>query len=171
MAELPVKKIKEEDLSVEKAPGLDLSDIISQTIQKTLEGLAPYLNRGGAPDTSLKEQGENIRSRIISEMNKDFDHVLNANRKYLEKLAATPESEMTVVQIPRVYAKYLGSVLPVGLNGSIISIPINNKPYAIPKVMKAKVQETLEYEDEKISFMERTGYSDVTETTQDRLKI
>jgi len=171
MADMPIKKIKESDLSVEQAPGFDLSDIIAQTVQKTIEGLAPFLQRGGAPTQSMKAEGENIRTRIITEMNKDFDYVLNANKRYLEKLANTPKSEMVVIQIPRVYAKYLGSVLPVGLNASVIAIPINNKPYLIPKVMKAKVMETLEYEDEKISFMERTGSSDITETTQDRLKI
>lgn len=172
MADDTAKKgfISEKDLEVGPVTGFDLSDIISQTIQKTIEGLAPYLGKSPS-GTTVKEESTNLRERILKEMNNDFDHVLNANKRFMGQLANTPKSEMVMVQIPRVYAKYLGSVLPVGLNGSVIAIPIDNKPYLIPKRMKEIVDKTLAYEDEKISFMERTGNSDVTETTQDRLKV
>lgn len=172
MGDAPVKKIiKEEDLTVNNVPGIDVSDIISQTIQKTIEGLAPLLNRGGASPEVVQRSGESVRRDVIREINTDFERLVNANKRFLEKLANTPKSEQVVVRIPKVYAKYLGGSLPVGLNGSIIYIPADNRPYLVPKSMKAIIENTIAYEDEKIDFMERTGNSDVAEIPQGQLKI
>lgn len=164
----PKDKLDEKDLS-RQVSVVDIGEMISTAISKTIEGMAPYMQSASQP--TVKKESENLRASIIKEMQRDFDHTVNANKRFLEKFANTPRSEMVYVQIPRVYAKYIGSVLPVGVNGSVVAIPVDNNPYLVPKVVKDIVTRCLAYEDEKISFMEASGNSDITETTVDSFRV
>jgi hypothetical protein len=164
----PNKKIRAKDIEMETT---DISEIIAKTVSKTFEQLAPYLGSGDSKQKgTLREESQNVRSRIIKEINNDFAHVMNANKRFLQGLANIPRKDLVTVRIPRVYAKQFGSVLPMGLNGSVIGIPIDNKPHLIPKVFKPFLENTLNYEDEKISFMERSGNVDMAEIPEGSLR-
>jgi hypothetical protein len=142
--------------------------IIQQTVEKTMAALLPLLQKNSAVNLDDKTT-QNVRTDIVRQINKAFDKRLESNRKFMARLASAPEKEFTKIKIPRVYAQYFGPMLPVGINGSLINIPIDNKYHKVHKIYVPIIEQTLEYEDEKISFMQRTGKNDTREVTQGSL--
>ena len=159
--------IKPEDISKEVVvpkPELDVSDIIAKTVSETFKALQPYLNQPQAPAPQMPKQkisSESVRGQIMREMSQEFDRKVNQNRKFLEKMAATPRKDMVVYTIPMVYRQWIGQTLSVSLNGSVITIPVNNRGYLIPKVYKPIIDQMLRYEDEKISYMTDNDNKDI----------
>ena len=139
-----------------------LREMISSTTSSVMKEILPLLEQS-RKDHSKELDAEMLKKRATHRMNKEFDEAVSRNKKFLEKMAKLPQSEYRTIRIPKMYRKYLGSSLPVGINGSIIYIPIDNKPHRIPKEYYALAQRKLEYEDDKNSVMESTDRSDIHE--------
>lgn len=155
-----VSKMRETEELKESGFNQDqIASLIQKTTSSVLEGLAPYLNKGAEPQA--KQTGDNVRKRVVQEWSNRFDQVKAENDKFIRSLAATPKSELVPVKIPQMYRNYFGSQLPVGLNGSIITIPINGRTQYVPKALYNIIARKLEYEDSKIAFMQDNENSDV----------
>lgn len=137
----------------------DLSQIISSTISETMKAMQSNLNQ----QAQTSEMSKSDKEKVISRINKTYDRRVNENKRFLQRLANAPESDYRYISIPRVYAKYLGSNIPVSINGSVITIPVNGKRYKVHKYYVPIIRQRIEYEDEKISYMDQTDFSDVLE--------
>jgi len=114
----------------------------------------------------IKEDYRSVQSRVIEKINKNFDNRMTKNKQFLERLYSSPKSDFVVMRIPRVYAKYFGSFLPVGLNGSVIQVPVNGQSFRIHKHFVPIIEQALEYKDQKIAFMEDTDFQDIAEVPE-----
>lgn len=142
-----------------------ISKIVGSTTAKVLEQLMPFLQQSSAPKQQVEDTVKNARERIVVEMNKEFERVVKDNRTFVERLSKAPKSDYRTISIPQVYRKYLGSQLVVGINGSIVTIPVDGRSYRVHKDFYSLIKRKLEYEDDKISTMEQTDRSDVFEVT------
>ena len=169
------KQVKEESKIVndhEKAPDAKMtssseliSKIVGDTTSKVIQELSPYLGQGGS---ELKEKqkettSKQVKQRAIREMQGAYDEAVTQNNQFMRELAEAPKSDYRTVRIPEVYRKYFGSQLVVGINGSFVTVPVNNRPHRVHKDFYSLIMRKLEYEDDKISTMERTGNNDVIE--------
>lgn len=143
----------------------DLSTIISSVVGEVLKGTKSNQNQQPSAQNS-----QDVMRNVQTRMNSAFDAVEKRNRDFLHSLAKWPKERYVSVRIPRVYRRYFGSTLPLGLSGSVIYVPVDGMPHAIPDVFVPLLERKLSYEDEKIDFMERTGKADISETTRDNLK-
>lgn len=147
-----------------------ISKLISQTTSKVLSELLPYLQNN---TNQSKEQIENttkqVKERVVRDLNSEYERVIRENRKFMTRLAQAPKSEYRSIRIPQVYRKYFGSQLVVGLNGSFVTVPVDGRPHKVHKDFYSIIQKKLEYEDNKISYMEQTGFNDVIETDRESL--
>ncbi len=114
---------------------------------------------------NVQEDLSSIQSRVVRDMNRQFDNRVRDNKQFMEKLANAPVSDYRTITIPRMFKKYFGSQLLVGLNGSVISVAIDGRPHRVHKHFLPIIRTKLDYEDQKIDFMERTDFSDVVEVT------
>ena len=130
---------------------------------KILESVANNQQPQQTANVILQEDLRSTSQKVIARMNREFDARVARNQNFMKKLADAPRSDYVIMSIPRVFAKYFGSQLPVGLNGSVIQVPINGRPFRIHKAYVPIIQQTLNYEDQKIAFMEQTDFEDVTE--------
>lgn len=144
----------------EKLQPTSMEDIIAKTISETLKAVAPLL-AGKQAEPQEEATTSSVRTKIIKKINQEYDNAVKANTKFMASLVNAPESDYVKVIIPRVYKPYFGPMLPVGLNGSLINIPIDNRPHKVHKAYLPIILQKLRYEDEKIDFMNRTGKSDV----------
>lgn len=142
-----------------------LSKIISESIATTLAKLGT-----NAPKEQVQKTTTDARKDAVRKLNAVFDGVRHQNEAFLQKLAKAPRSDFVTVTIPRVYRKYFGSQIMLGLNNSVISIPVDGKRYQIHKHFVPILEQKLQYEDEKIGFMEQTNFEDVRYVT-DKDKI
>jgi hypothetical protein len=147
------------------------AEIIEKAISKTLEAVLPLLQAYGnsQPQQQQVQQpieqilsSSDVRRQISINTMSAFDKELAENQKFIEGLANSPESDYVMFTIPRIYQKYFGSTLPASVNGSIINIPIDNKPHRLHKLYVASARARIDYEDEKVSFMSRNGGRDYT---------
>jgi hypothetical protein len=119
----------------------------------------------------VQEDYRSVQSKVIDKINRNFDDRMRRNKRFLEKMYRAPKSDYVVMRIPRVYAKYFGSELPVGLNGSVIQVPVNGQPFRVHKDFVPIINQALEYKDQKISFMEDTNFEDVAEVPEGSLSV
>lgn len=162
-----LKNVKKED------PGLMTKDQASQfvasAVSETFKMLQPYLEKN-APIQEQAKTSQDIRTRVLTQINIKFDETVRKNAEFLRGLANPKKEDIVYVTIPRIYRPYFGSMLPVGLNTSFINIPIDNRPHPIHKAFLPIVMTKLGYEDEKISFMQNTNSRDIAFTTREDLK-
>ena len=148
-----------------------LMKTIEQSVGKTLEGLIPLLNKsGGEPKERTQDALHSHRERVVREINKTFDQRMKANNEFLRKLASAPKEDFRYVMIPRVYGKYFGPTLPVSINGSTINVPVDGRRHKVHKLFVPIIKQKLDYEDEKIAFMEASNFEDVRYVDQGQLE-
>jgi len=170
------KNVAEESAILEKGktiqPEEDLiSKVISQTTSKILTELMPYLQNNGAQRTpqEIEKTTKQVKERVINQMNSEYDRVIKENKQFMTRLAQAPKSDYRNIRIPQVYRKYFGSQMVVGLNGSFVTVPIDGRSHRVHKDFYSIIQRKLEYEDNKISHMEQTEFTDVIETDRESL--
>lgn len=134
-----------------------LSELLSHVIKKDSEEGQRLMPSDRERDDVYTEKS------FMKDMELQMDRVTERNRRFMEKVAKSPKSEYVTVTIPQMYRKYFGSTLPVGVNGTIISIPVNNRPYRIHKIFVPALRQRLNYKDEKISQMTATENRDIRE--------
>jgi len=142
------------------------SDIIEKAISKTLEAIMPLLQAGLPQQSQAPVQqilsSNDVRMQVSKATNTAFDREMEENRKFLAMLATAPASDFVMFSIPRIYEQHFGSVLPVSVNGSMITIPIDNRPHRIHKLFVAPARAKIDYEDEKAAFMHKHSNNDTT---------
>lgn len=141
----------------------DLQDLIAKTIQGTIVAIAPILaqqqstpNKQGSVNTL-----QTAREQVLSDMNAQLNKAQASSAKFNKSLVEAPKSAYTTITIPKVYAKYFGPSLSVGINGNIVVIPIDNRPHRILKLHYGLAMQAINYEDEKIAYMEASGNRDI----------
>lgn len=142
--------------------------IVEKVLTKTLESLLPLLQQGAQPG-ARPVTSQDIRTEVSKNSQMLFDKEVRENQRFLEMVANLPDSEYEDFFIPRVFSRYVGSVLPVSINGSIINIPVNGQKYRIPKMHAAIARTKIAYEDEKANFMDRSNNNDIREVTRETL--
>ena len=166
-SEKKTTKVTAKDLGVKQE---STQDVVNKTVETVMASIAPYLqNNMQQPTPKKADTVSDVRSRVIRDMEAQFQKTLKANKNFANVLANLKPKDYTRIRIPRVYKKYFGPYLPVGINGIIITVPIDNNYHKIPKLYLPIIEKTLRYEDEKIDFMERTDNSDITFTTRETL--
>lgn len=169
------KNVAEESVILEKGKTIQpeddlISKVISQTTSKILTELMPYLNNGGQKTPQeIEKTTKQVKERVINQMNSEYDRVIKQNKEFMMRIAKAPKSEYRMIRIPQVYRKYFGSQLVVGLNGSFVTVPIDGRAHRVHKDFYSIIQRKLEYEDNKISHMEQTEFTDVLETDRESL--
>lgn len=169
-------KVKEKSTPKKVEPKVSQEQIAkeaaSEAVNSTLQGVMPLfqemikqLQEGNKPNRQLQGQLEeamgNQRTRVVKVIQKNLDRRINENKKFMDRLANAPRSEFAYIRIPRLYKKYFGSQLPVGLNGSTIQIPIDGRRHLVHKAYIPIINMKLEYEDQKVDYMEQSGYEDI----------
>jgi len=173
-ANTPAKKVEPRPETTEEL----MARISQESVGKTLEAVMPMFERlmsnvesgrmtpaQAKREASQSQRVMNDRQAVVNEMNREFNRQVTENKRFMEKLARSPESDYTTIRIPRVFKQYFGSALKAGLNGSVIQIPIDGRSYKIHKKFLPIIQRKLDYEDQKIDFMERSGYDDTAEVS------
>ena len=142
-----------------------ISKIVGSTTAKVMEQLLPFLNQGKETksEKEVTQTVKNVKERVVREMNSEYERVIKDNRKFMQRLANAPKEDYRTISIPRVYRKYFGSQLVVGINGSFVTIPVDGRPHRVHKDFYSLIRRKLEYEDDKISTMEQTNFEDVME--------
>ena len=143
-----------------------ISKIVGSTTAKVMEQLLPFLQGNTAKTDAEKQQTvKNVKERVVREMNSEYERVIKENRLFMERLSKAPKSDYRTISIPQVYRKYFGSQLVVGINGSFVTVPVDGRPHRVHKDFYSLIKRKLEYEDDKISTMEQTQFSDVIEVS------
>lgn len=146
-----------------------MADLIRKTTSSVLSELIPLI-QGNKPTLQQTEKTvKEARERVARQMNEEFDRVVRENRNFMLELTKAPKSDYRTVQIPQVYRKYFGSQLVVGVNGSFVTIPVDGRPHRVHKSFYNVILRKLDYEDNKISHMEQTDFSDVLEADRESL--
>lgn len=142
-----------------------ISKIVGDTTSKVIQELSPYLNQGKSEQKKeeVESTTKQIKQRVVRDMQTEYDRVVRYNNEFMKELANAPRSDYRTVRIPEVYKKYFGSQLVVGINGSFVTVPVDNRPHRVHKDFYSLIMRKLEYEDDKISTMARTGNEDVVE--------
>jgi hypothetical protein len=133
----------------------DLAEAISRTTAETFKQLQPYLSKQAEP--------AKVKEDMVSEMNRNFDVLVKQNKEFARRIAEAPRSDFRYVSIPRMFAKYLGSHVLAALNGSTISFPVDGRRHLVYKWFIPAIRQRIDYIDEKVSFMDKTDFSDVLE--------
>ena len=166
------KKVAEESAIVGTKNNEELmARLIRETTSTVLSELIPLIQQGAAPrsDKEVQQSVKQVKERVTREMNAEFDRVVKENREFMTKLARAPKSDYRSVRIPQVYRKYFGSQLVVGLNGSFVTVPVDGRSHRVHKDFYSIIMRKLDYEDNKISHMQETDFSDVFEADRDSL--
>jgi len=143
--------------------------MMQSAISETFKMMQPYLAQNNQAPQEVATTSDQVRGRVMRNMNNEFERVVQENNKFLRSLLNPSKEDKVYVTIPRVYKPYFGSMLPVGINTSIINVPIDNRPHPIHKAFLPIIMAKLGYEDEKISYMQATDFSDVSFTTRENL--
>lgn len=150
-----------------------ISQVANSSIKETMMAMMPMFQemlsanrQEAASQVASKEQFSSIQSRVMNDVNKQFDQRMARNRKFVETLANSPKSDYRIMSIPQIYAKYFGSELPVGLNGSVIQVPINGRRFRVHKKFVPIINQALKFKDQKVAFMEDTEGVDLAEVSQ-----
>jgi len=165
-------KIQPKDVILEDQ---STSKIIAETVSALMKELAPMLQANNNTNNNKNnaqpgaQTVSDVRSKVIRDMEVKFQDTVKANNRFTQSLVNLPKEQMTRIRIPKVYRKYFGPYLPVGINGVVITIPIDNNYHPIPKIYLPLINRTIDYEDEKIDYMERTGSKDIQEVTRETL--
>ena len=172
MAQQKSKKVADESAVINDIPEAEVnsqeelvSKIVGSTTVKVMEQLLPFLQQGNQPKTQKEVDStvKGIKERVVREMNSEFERVVKNNRDFMQRLSKAPKEDYRTISIPRVYRKYFGSQLVVGINGSFVTVPVDGRPHRVHKDFYSLIKRKLEYEDDKISTMEQTDFSDVFE--------
>lgn len=154
--------IENGDQEVKDAGVQSQEDLIAQIVGRTMERMAPYFG-GNTTKEQQKESVKNVKERLVREMNEEYERIIKENRQFMEKLARSPKSDYRKVAIPKVFRKYFGSQLVVGLNGSFVTVPVDGRPHRVHKDFYSIIMSKLDYIDDKVDSMERTDFTDVME--------
>ena len=161
------KKIQPKDVILENQ---STSKIVVETVAAVMKELMPMLQQNkGSSQPAVEQTVSGVRSKVIRDMEVKFQATVKANNRFNQSLQNLKPAQMTRIRIPKVYRKYFGPYLPVGINGVVITVPIDNNYHPIPKIYLPLIDRTIAYEDEKIDFMERTGSKDIKEVTRETL--
>lgn len=167
MADKPSKDVMKE---FDTKQGLDpelvklMMQLNKETVKDLAEVLIPILNKSQsepvayAPKT-MSEQ----RSQTLTEINREFQRKQEENARFMRELSEAPKKDFVRYSIPLIYKKHVGSVLPVGLNGSVITFPVDGRPHPIHKAFVLHIEQKLRYIDEQVAFMDNNNNSDVRE--------
>ena len=163
IAVLPVREETKEEL---------IARVSEETTSKVFKEIMPFIERivdkvgeTKQPIVEVKEDLSSMQSRIMRDMNRQFDARVNKNRGFVERIANAPREDLRRVSIPRMFKKYFGPQLLVGLNTSVVSIPIDGRVHLVHKDFLPIIRMKLDYEDQKIDFMEQTDFEDITEVS------
>lgn len=156
-----------ENVAKEAAKGAvaDAMKEITPLFQAMVDKLTKDDNK---PDLAKQIEGMMGKSEVRSmkQLEKQFDRRLNENNRFIQGMFNAPRKDLRWIRIPRIYRKHIGSQLPVGLNGNVITIPVDGNSYLVHKDYLPIINQKLEYEDQKISYMEDSGYEDISEVDQ-----
>ena len=146
------------------------SDLVAATVAATMKEMLPYLQAQQAPqrEAVMPPGAREARAKVIANMNREFDMEVRRNTDFIHKLAKSPKSDYVTLSIPRVFREYIGDYLLVGLNGSVINFPVDGRPHRVHKAFVPIIRQKVQFEDQKIDFMERTERSDVAEFSDSR---
>lgn len=139
-----------------------LSQAIAQAVASTMQAL-------GQQPQAIQQTSQDARVAALRRLENEFTKERKANEGFVRKLANSPESEYVTVNIPRFFRQSFGPMLHVGVNGSVIAVPIDGRPHRVHKVFVPNIRRALDYEDEKIDFMNRSEQSDVRYAERDTL--
>lgn len=160
-----VGKAPETNKKVEETKVMDQEEMISRVVAHTtstiMQELMPHLTKGNEQKT--RDTVQRVNQRVVREMNTEFEEVVQANKEYMRKIAQAPKKDFRIISIPQVYRKYFGPTLPVGINGSFVTVPVDGRPHRVHKDFYSIIKRKLDYEDNKISYMEQTNFSDTLE--------
>jgi Asp-tRNA(Asn)/Glu-tRNA(Gln) amidotransferase C subunit len=151
----------------QKTQTLEQTELIAQVVSKTMESVIPFMQQSQpVPQTPQRQETvKEVQARVIAQMNKEFEYEVRENAKFIQKLANCPKKDIRYISIPRVFAEYIGEYLLVSLNGSVINFPVNGRRYPVHKDFVPIIQQKVEYEDQKIDFMQKTGNRDIVEVS------
>lgn len=139
------------------------NDAVQATFREFMPMFQQLLANQNAPAAPVKQEMNSVQARVMQTINRNFDKRVAHNNEFVKILANSPRKDYVVMSIPRVFAKYFGSQLPVGLNGSVIQVPVNGRPFRVHKLYVPIIKQALEYKDQKIAFMESTNFEDIAE--------
>lgn len=160
----PVKEIKPRPATNQELAAQIAGEAVKQTMKEFMPVFEKLLEKNQAPVTvQLEDNLSSIQSRVVRDIQKQLDRRITENKRFMQSLVNAPASDYITMRIPRVFAKYFGSQMLVGLNGSVIQVPVNGRPFRVHKHYVPIINQKIEYEDQKIAYMEQTNFEDIAE--------